>query len=419
MTLNIFNHPCFHKDVRHQFGRVHLPVAPKCNIQCNYCNRKYNCANENRPGVTVATLSPQQALSYLEEVVNKDPRITVAGIAGPGDPFANPLETVKTLELVRERFPEMLLCVSTNGLNIAPYINALADLKVSHVTITINAVNPDLGMQIYAWVRDGKLIYRGRAAAELLLERQLQAVSLLKQAGIIVKINSIIIPGINDEHFASIAQKAAELGADLFNCIPLLPTADTVFHDVPEPSPETIREIRQRIKKYLPQMEHCNRCRADAVGLLGEAPVEEFRRMLHQSSRLTTNPDNDRPYVAVASQEGVLVNQHLGEASRLLIFAKTDTGIRLVETRKTPEPGTGKQRWIQLAGIIKDCCILLVNGIGTSPREVLEYEGITIFVTQGLIAEELRSIFEGRNPQRIIRRKPGCGGCSGGGLGCG
>jgi len=31
--MNISNHPCFNDKVRHTFGRVHLPVAPRCNIQ--------------------------------------------------------------------------------------------------------------------------------------------------------------------------------------------------------------------------------------------------------------------------------------------------------------------------------------------------------------------------------------------------
>ncbi|NEX14978.1 MAG: nitrogen fixation protein NifB, partial [Prosthecochloris sp.] len=50
MTLSIEKHPCFNDASRHSFGRIHLPVAPKCNIQCNYCNRKFDCLNENRPG---------------------------------------------------------------------------------------------------------------------------------------------------------------------------------------------------------------------------------------------------------------------------------------------------------------------------------------------------------------------------------
>ena len=173
--LDFSNHPCFNKDAHKTAGRVHLPVAPRCNIQCNFCNRKYDCMNESRPGVTSNVLTPQQAIAYLAEVVAKRPEISVMGIAGPGDPFANPEETMETLRLTRKHFPKMLLCVATNGLNVAPYIDEMADLQVSHVTLTINAVDPEIGGDIYSWVRDGKRPLRGREAAELLSARQIEA----------------------------------------------------------------------------------------------------------------------------------------------------------------------------------------------------------------------------------------------------
>lgn len=43
-------HPCFTAKCS-DYARIHLPVAPKCNMQCNYCLRKYSCVNESRPGV--------------------------------------------------------------------------------------------------------------------------------------------------------------------------------------------------------------------------------------------------------------------------------------------------------------------------------------------------------------------------------
>ena len=45
------NHPCYSEEAHHHYARMHVAVAPACNIQCNYCNRKYDCANESRPGV--------------------------------------------------------------------------------------------------------------------------------------------------------------------------------------------------------------------------------------------------------------------------------------------------------------------------------------------------------------------------------
>lgn len=67
-------HPCFNITASHHCGRVHLPVAPKCNILCNFCRREYDCLNESRPGVTSRLFSPEEALQYLDKV------LTAAGI---------------------------------------------------------------------------------------------------------------------------------------------------------------------------------------------------------------------------------------------------------------------------------------------------------------------------------------------------
>src|ERR1035437_2016147 len=189
-TSTSIAHPCFDIEARHKHARVHLPVAPKCNIQCNYCNRQYDCVNESRPGVTSAVLSPYQAVAYLKELDKKLDNISVIGIAGPGDPFANPEETIETMRLVKETFPEKIFCLSTNGLNLKPYIDIIADLGVTHVTITINAVDPAIIAKIYSWIRFEQRVERGEVGAELVFKNQLECIPLLKKRGITVKINS-------------------------------------------------------------------------------------------------------------------------------------------------------------------------------------------------------------------------------------
>jgi nitrogen fixation protein NifB len=83
------SHPCFNEEAHRHFARMHIPVAPKCNIQCNYCNRKYDCSNESRPGVTSEVLTPEQAVEKVRTVKARIPELSVIGIAGPGDPLAN------------------------------------------------------------------------------------------------------------------------------------------------------------------------------------------------------------------------------------------------------------------------------------------------------------------------------------------
>ncbi len=429
MALDLTQHPCFNADVRHTTGRIHLPVAAKCNIQCNYCDRKFDCMNESRPGVTSAVLEPRQALAYLDKVLERVPQLKVVGIAGPGDPFANADETMETLRLVREKYPEMLLCVASNGLNVEPYAEQLAKLQVSHVTITMNAVDPEIGEKIYSWVRDHKTIYRGPAAARLLLERQLSAIKTLKAAGVTIKINTILLPGINEDHVEAVAMKMRELGADIMNCIPLLPVADTPFENLGEVAPMAVKEIRAKVAALLPQMEHCSRCRADAVGMLGADQSSEFVTLMQDSKNGLFDDRKGRPYVAVASMEGILINEHLGEADNLWIFEfdEEEGDARLVEMREVPEPGDGSLRWRELAATISDCHSILVNAAGRSPRWILEQSGLRVIEANGLIAQAMESLHRsGDVPAAMKSKMKGCSGgkasvessCQGSGTGC-
>jgi nitrogen fixation protein NifB len=421
MALDFSKHPCFNDAVRHQYGRIHLPVAPHCNIQCNFCDRRYNCVNESRPGVTTSVLSPHQALSYLDQALVRDPRIAVVGIAGPGDPFANVDDTLQTLRLVRGRYPEMLLCVATNGLNLAPHADELARLRVSHVTVTVNAVEPRIGQHVYAWVRDGRSVFRGAAAAQLLWERQREAIRELKARELVVKINTILIPGVNDQHIEDVARTMRDLGVDVLNCVPMYPVANTPLAEVPEPSPPMVAEARRQAGQYLPLMHHCTRCRADAAGLLGETPSDEQHACLQRAAAQPLVPTENRPCVAVATLEGALVNQHLGEADQLQVYRQQHGAFELVETRPAPPPGGGDQRWQQLAEVLHDCRALLVSSAGTSPIKVLGGRGIRVVMMEGLIEEGLEAVYAGQPVRAPLRREHHCGAgatCGGDGQGC-
>ncbi len=412
-------HPCFNKEAAGSCGRVHLPVAPKCNIQCGYCNRKYDCVNESRPGVTSSVLNPAQALEYMDKVLEREPRITVVGIAGPGDPFANPNETLTTIRLINRKYPHMIFCLSTNGLGILPYVDELPELGVSHVTITLNAVDPEIGARVYQWVRDGKVVYRGRQAAELLLERQLAAIKALKQIGMIVKVNTIVMPGINDEHIKDISSLISGMGVDIQNLIPLIPTQGTAMSDLTEPSKELINELRKSSGELIPQMTHCQRCRADAVGLLCKDRSRELAPDLEACSRMEPSIDVSRPYVAVASREGMLVNMHLGEATRLQIWEKAETGFRQVGERKTPPVGSGPKRWEELAAMLKDCRAVLCSAVGESPQAILSKNGVIPYMVNGFIESSLDAVYTGSNMELFKGRAKGLSACCKGGTGSG
>ena len=262
----IAEHPCYSKEAQHKFGRIHLPVAPKCNIQCRYCDRKFDCVNESRPGVTSTLLTPEEALKRTEEVIARHPYITVVGIAGPGDPLAND-ETIETFRLIRNRFPEMTLCVSTNGLMLSDRFDDLKSVGIDTLTVTMNAFDPAVQEQIVDHVVYRGKHLRGRDAAAFLIEKQLEGIKKAVDAGMVVKINTVLIPGVNDKHIPALAEKLNKMGVFIMNIMSLIPQAG--FAGTVPASEEEKQALREQCAVFVKQMKHCRQCRSDAYGLIG------------------------------------------------------------------------------------------------------------------------------------------------------
>ncbi|QGG48558.1 radical SAM protein [Heliorestis convoluta] len=264
---SLANHPCFSPHGHGKTGRIHLPVAPGCNISCGYCVRKFDCANESRPGVTSRVINPEQALWRVEKALagSMGPYLAVVGIAGPGEPLANP-NTFRTLRLVKEKYPHMMLCVSSNGLLLTEKVEELIEIGISHITVTLNSLRPETGAAIYPYVYWKGEKLTGLAAAERLIEQQLKGIEKAAQAGLLVKVNTVVIPGINDEQIEEIAEKVKSLGAAVLNLMPLINQG--IFAHLEPPTVTEMTQHRQKVATILPQIAHCRQCRADAIGLI-------------------------------------------------------------------------------------------------------------------------------------------------------
>lgn len=261
------NHPCFSEKAHHIFGRVHLPVAPACNIQCKYCIRKYDCANESRPGITSTLITPEEAVERVRTVVDRMDKISVIGIAGPGDPLANDA-TFKVFSAIHREFPGLILCVSTNGLLLPERLDDLMRSGVRSISITLNAVTPGVAGEIYSWAVFRGQRLAGKEAAKCIVANQWRGLRNAVDAGFIVKVNTVFIPGVNDAEIPLIAWGAGKIGADIMNIMPLLPQAE--LSHVKRPSHEMIAKKRAEAGMHIRQMTHCRQCRADAFGAIGE-----------------------------------------------------------------------------------------------------------------------------------------------------
>jgi nitrogen fixation protein NifB len=261
-------HPCYNEKLHDKIGRVHLPVAPKCNIACKFCKRSLGSESccEDRPGVAHHIMKPSEVEDYLNEVLKKIPNLKVVGIAGPGDSLFNK-ETFETLEIIDEKFPDLIKCLSTNGLLLPKYAKKLADLNLKTITVTVNAVKPEILKNIVEWVYyDGK-VHRDEEGARILIKNQIEGIKKAYDLDLIIKINTVLIPEINMEHVVEIAKTFKDT-AYIQNIIPLIPIYK--MKDLRRPTCQEISKVRDECEEYLQQFRACQQCRADAVGLLGE-----------------------------------------------------------------------------------------------------------------------------------------------------
>ncbi len=266
---NIQGHPCFGGN-HHKNGRMHLAVAPRCNIQCGYCSRKHDCANESRPGVTSRLLTPAEAMEKVREVMASEllgPIIKVIGIAGPGDPLANE-ETFETFSLIGQEFPHLIKCMSTNGLLLPESIDRLNEIGLHSLTVTLNALDPAIGARIYRHINYHGQRYTGEEAARILIANQLEGIKRAASFGMTVKVNTVYIPGVNEAEVPRIAERIRSLGAFVMNVMPLIPQAN--FANIEPPTPARLDEVRAANERIIGQFKHCRQCRADAVGLIGQ-----------------------------------------------------------------------------------------------------------------------------------------------------
>lgn len=399
-------HPCYNENAHRKFARMHLPVAPKCNIQCNYCNRKYDCSNESRPGVTSQILSPREAVEKIREVRKKIPELKVIAIAGPGDPLANE-ETFETLSLVKKEFPEMTLCVSTNGLMLPDSAERLYAVGVRFLTVTMNAVDPSVSDEIYSAVVFGGKRHTGRGAAEILLKRQLEGIEKCVKLGMAVKINIVMIPGINDSHIPEIVSKAKSMGVYIINILPLIPVEGTKFSTMRSPTPEERKQLMDLCSKEARMMRHCRQCRADAIGLLDNDRSSEFVRPCgchdRNTERKTVDVLSDEKKIAVATSDGKTVDCGFGNASVFKIYVSEGNVVRFLNDVKidTSSSVSGQSHAEHIKMIIEklsDCIVVIVKEIGPMPEKLLSDSGKKIFLADGsvdsAITESLTYLFK-------------------------
>lgn len=262
-------HPCLNHEAHDRVARIHLPIAPRCNLACAYCERDSASPRHlaSGPGTSMGIMGVDDAVARSARFLEEWGAGAIIGIAGPGDPLAN-RETIEVLRRVRDAHPQARLCLCTNGLALPEHVGVLAEVGLESLSVTVNGVTPDVVAAMQP-----RLVWRGEVmagsrAAEMLLERQRLGIGKAAAFGMAVKVNMVVAPGINDHQAVDLARSMAGLGALVFNPMPLIPRAG--LSHVPAPDHHFMHKLREACSPYLHVFAKCRQCRADACGIPGK-----------------------------------------------------------------------------------------------------------------------------------------------------
>ena len=306
-------------------------------------------------------------------------------------------------------------------MRLPEFADEIAKHNIDHVTITINCLDPKVGAKIYPWMYWKERSIFGEEAAAILIEQQQKGLEMLVARGILVKVNSVMIPGVNDQHLKEVSKVVKAKGAFLHNVMPLIAEAEhgTYFGlmEQPSPTPEELQDLQDACAGDMAMMRHCRQCRADAVGLLGEDRGAEFtldkiedmeidyeaamvrRAEVHSAIIGQLEAKRAQPAapvlaeaaelaglrpvrMAVAAKQG-LVAEHFGHAREFLVYEASPEGVRFIGHRKTDlycagddTCGDAESVLDRTIAALSGCEVVLCSKIGYEPWGRLEAAGI-------------------------------------------
>jgi nitrogen fixation protein NifB len=128
-----------------------------------------------------------------------------------------------------------------------------------------------------------------------------------------------------------------------------------------------------------------------------------------------------RPFVAVGTKDGVLVDQHIGEVWAFQIWGPTKDGYMHLDDRLVRVCDIGRKRWLALADALRDCRAVLVSGASVLPARILAENGITVLEMNSFVPTGMDAVYHGKVASLLEGRRHNCsrgGNCVGVGEGC-
>ncbi|MHA1137349.1 MAG: radical SAM protein [Candidatus Thorarchaeota archaeon] len=262
------HHPCYAESRKNLWARIHLPVAKICNVKCIFCDHSVGSScHTSKPGFANSLMQPHEAIARAKIEIEKDRGLRIVAVSGPGEPLANE-ETFTTLEGIRKQNQGINFCLSTNGVLLEDSAVRLKELGVRSISVSVNAAFPKTAARVYEWARFNGKVIRGNEMGETIIQKQLAGIKKAVALGMVIKVNTILIPDINVDDIPYISKQIVQAGAALQNIVPLILCGENP--QLRTPTKKELDSARSTASKYLRQFTHCKQCRSDVVGIPGQ-----------------------------------------------------------------------------------------------------------------------------------------------------
>ncbi|MFM8979793.1 MAG: NifB/NifX family molybdenum-iron cluster-binding protein [Planctomycetia bacterium] len=332
-------------------------------------------------------------------------------IDGPGDPLASADTVLRALALLHEHHPEVLTGLCIDGPLLGEYADELREFGLAWVRC-VSSRTRAARMLVAGALHRGEALERAEAAA-LLLEEAPRALHVARRVGLAAVARITLFPTLNASEVGELARVAARAEVARVEVVPHEPRAGTPLARVPAPTAGELAEARELVERVLAE----ERGEGGAHGVLDwltpgrlkpvaldTLDADDLRHLLAGAEAdelplAPVLPQRRAQIVAVASEDGALVDLPLTHAPAVRLFAVTGTAITPLGARALPEDprrqkdGVGHAR--DLLEALLGCRALVATRIPPRAATLLKAVGIVPITAGGPVPEVLDRVARG------------------------
>ncbi|NPA32843.1 MAG: GTP 3',8-cyclase MoaA [Aquificae bacterium] len=171
---------------------LRLSLTDRCNLRCTFCMPPGNEYKFTRSALSANRI--KDALKAFSNLGVKKVRLT------GGEPLLRK-DLEKIIENVRNTPGISDVALTTNGVFLKERLKSLKEAGLSRITVSVHSLNQEKNALI--------------TNREVNLKEVLSAVEKAKEEGFLVKVNTVVIRGLNDDEIVPLAKHFKEMGVIL------------------------------------------------------------------------------------------------------------------------------------------------------------------------------------------------------------